>query len=74
MANVKVFAVKQMDKWTNGQIDKMKGQKLYAPNLSMLGHKKTENQRIYLAAVQCNCPHDSQCHQWKQPLSSCQMG
>ena len=31
MANVKVFAGKQTDKWT--------GQKLYAPDLSMQGHK-----------------------------------
>ena len=32
MANVKVFADKQTDKWT--------GQKLYASNLLMQGHKK----------------------------------
>ena len=34
MANVKIFADKQTDKRT--------GQKLYAPDLSMWGHKKDE--------------------------------
>jgi hypothetical protein len=35
MANVKVFADRQTDRWT--------GQKLYAPDLSIRGHKKQEN-------------------------------
>ena len=39
MANVKVFANKQTNKWTNGQRDKRTGHKLYAADLSMLGHK-----------------------------------
>ena len=37
MANVNVFADKQTDKKTQGQTD---SQKLYAPDLSMRGHKK----------------------------------
>jgi hypothetical protein len=35
MANVKVFADRQTDKQTDGP-----GQKLYAPDLSIQGHKK----------------------------------
>jgi hypothetical protein len=36
MANVKVFA----DRQTGGQTDRRTGQKLYAPDLSIRGHKK----------------------------------
>ena len=35
MASVKVFVDKRTDKWTNGRT----AQKLYAPDLSMRGHK-----------------------------------
>ena len=38
MANVKVFAGKQ----THNRTDKQMGQKLYAPNLLMQGHKKKQ--------------------------------
>jgi hypothetical protein len=37
MANVKVFADRQTDR----QTDRRTGQKLYAPDLSIRGHKKS---------------------------------
>ena len=40
MANVKAFANKHPDMQTKGQTNKQTSQKLYAPNLSMQGHKK----------------------------------
>ena len=40
MAIVQVFADKLTDRQTNGRREKWTGQKLYAPNLSMQGHKK----------------------------------
>ena len=43
MANVKVFTDKQMDKETDRQTDKWTNQKLYAPNLTIWGRKKLEN-------------------------------
>ena len=42
MANDKVFA----DKQTERQTDKWTGKKLYAPNLLMWGHKKTQRLAI----------------------------
>ena len=41
IANVRVFTDKQ-----NGQMDKRISQKLYAPDLSMLGHKKYSNKKV----------------------------
>ena len=41
MANVKVFEDKQTDPRTNGQ-----AKNLYAPNLSMQGHKKDLHRKI----------------------------
>ena len=40
MANVKVFADRQTDRQTDKQTDRRTGQKLYAPDLSIRGHKK----------------------------------
>ena len=42
MATVKVFMDKQMDRRTHGQAKNWTGQKLYAPHLSMWGHKKAK--------------------------------
>jgi hypothetical protein len=41
MANVKVFADRQTDRQTDKQTDRRTGQKLYSPDLSIWGHKKT---------------------------------
>ena len=46
MANVTVFADKQMDAQTNGPQDKQMGQKLYAPDLSMQAHKKSSSEFV----------------------------
>ena len=44
MANVKVFADRQTDK----QTDRRTGQKLYAPDLSIRGHKKNLAETVQL--------------------------
>jgi hypothetical protein len=51
MANVKVFADRQTDR----QTDKRTGQKLYAPDLSIQGHKNS--QMLYMF-IDCPC----KCH------------
>jgi hypothetical protein len=43
MANVKVFADRQTDR----QTDRRTGQKLYAPDLSIRGHKKDADVVIF---------------------------
>ena len=48
VANVKVFADTQTDKWA----DKRTGQKLFAPDLSMRGHKKYQR-RLTLVEIIC---------------------
>jgi hypothetical protein len=48
MANVKVFADRQTDRWT--------GQKLYAPDLSIRGHKnnlRSNNYEVCTAVALC---------------------
>ena len=46
MSNVKVFADEQMDKQWGGKTDKLTGQKLYAPDLSMWAHKETFSMKM----------------------------
>ena len=49
MTKVKVFVDKQTDKWT--------GQKLYAPNLLMRGHKNAHYSTFYSRELN-PCPKD----------------
>jgi hypothetical protein len=59
MANVKVFADRQTDK----QTDRRTGQKLYAPDLSIRGHKKTVQYSVAWVNIQQGQYSTSRGHQ-----------